>query len=178
MSALHTDRERAVLVPSQREWISVTALTAPTVFMATAEGLVCLDLIAVELAVNGEHQAGELTPPEAAYAADIMLQRGMDRSVIARRAGMDHRTLRAWFPTDDTPLCEALQRARTAAEWCQEMAKQLPAKPPIRCGTYRGAQRHRRRKEPCCEPCRLARNAADRHFRKHGTYSGAPEFPA
>ncbi|HZF92029.1 hypothetical protein [Streptomyces sp.] len=30
---------------------------------------------------------------------------------------------------------------------------------PIAHGTYRGARQHRYRKEPLCEPCRLAENA-------------------
>jgi len=34
------------------------------------------------------------------------------------------------------------------------------------CGTYSGAQRHMRRKEPLCDPCREARNAYQSALRK------------
>ena len=54
-----------------REWISVTTVAVPTVWLATADGLVLLDLLAIELAVNGLRTDGwRLTGPEAAYAAD------------------------------------------------------------------------------------------------------------
>ncbi|MFC8436540.1 hypothetical protein [Streptomyces sp. NPDC057253] len=162
----------------RRDWIRVTTLAVPTVWLASAEGLVCLDLVAVELAVNGlRAESWKLTGPEIAFAADVLLQRGTDRSVISRHLGIDRRTLRTWFPADTTALCEALTRVRTKAEWNQKMARRS-GKAPAECGTYYGAQRHKRRKEPLCPPCQEAKNAGDRHYRKHGTYKGAPSVPA
>ncbi|MCD7440288.1 hypothetical protein K4B79_18915 [Streptomyces lincolnensis] len=151
----------------------------PTVWLATADGLMLLDLLAIELAVNGLRTGDwKLTGPETAFAADTLLQRGTDRALISRRLGIDYRTLRIWFPADDTPLCEALSRVRTQAEWRQEKAQRQSAAPPAQCGTYQGARRHSRRKEPLCPPCREAKNAGDRHYREHGTYKGAPTVSA
>ena len=161
-----------------RDWIRVTTATAPTAWLATADGLVLLDLLAIELAVNGLRTDGwRLTGPETAYAADVLLQRGMDRMRIARLIGIDRRTLRSWFPTHDTPLAEALTRVLTQAEWSQVRAQRRDRKPPAQCGTYQAAQRHRSRREPLDEACRWARNAGDRHYREHGTYIGAPVYP-
>jgi hypothetical protein len=145
--------------------------------MATADGLVCLDLVAVELAANDLRQGWTLTSHEAAYAADFMFQRGVQYSVIAHRIGVSGDTLRKWFPTDDTPLNEALTRIRARSE-AQKLAAGGTKRPRARCGTYQGAQRHQRRQEPMCEPCREAKRAADRHYRQHGTYVGAPEVAA
>lgn len=159
----------------QRDWIPVTRLAVPTVWMATADGLVCLDLVAVEFAINGQRKGWTLTSFEAAYAADLLFQRGVDYSVIANRIGVSGETLRKWFPSDDTPLGEALSRVRTRLEASRAAAVQ---KGPIRCGTLPGYRRHRRRKEPRCEACWHARRAAERHFKEHGTYVGAPEVAA
>ncbi len=168
---------RGVPVGRHRGWIPVTTLSVPTVWMATAEGIVCLDLVAIELAVNNLRRAWTLTSHEAAYAADFMFQRGVQYSVIANRIGVSGDTLRRWFPTDDTPLNEALTRIRTRRE-AQQSAAARSSRPRARCGTYQGAQRHQRHKEPMCEPCREAKRAADRHYRQHGTYVGAPEIAA
>jgi hypothetical protein len=170
-------RHTGVPAGRQRDWIPVTTLSVPTVWMATAEGIVCLDLIAVELAVNGLRQ-GTLTSHEAAYAADYMFQHGMQHGLIATRTGVSGDTLRRWFPTETTPLREAFARIRSKAVIAAERLANLPAKAPARCGTYTAAQRHVRRKEPLDEPCRMAKRAADRHYRKHGTYVGCPEFPS
>ncbi|MFD5266718.1 hypothetical protein [Streptomyces sp. NPDC058335] len=163
-------------VGRQRDWIPVTTLAVPTVWMATASGIVSLDLVAVELAVNGRRKGWTLTPYEAAYAADLLLQRGVDYSVIALRVGASGTTLRKWFPTDDTPLSDALTRIRTRSEAAEAGAATNPRR--AKCGTYRGNQRHRKRGEPQCEPCLEARRAAERHYRQHGTYVGAPEVAA
>jgi hypothetical protein len=166
---------QGVPVGRHRGWIPVTTLSVPTVWMATAGGLVCLDLVAVELAVNNLRRGWTLTSHEAAYAADLMFRRGMQPGLIANRIGVSGATLRRWFPTDATPLPEALARIRPRTE-----AAQLGhmSRPQARCGTYRGAQRHQRRQEPMCEPCREAKRVADRHYRQHGTYVGAPEVAA
>ncbi|KJK40261.1 hypothetical protein UK15_07895 [Streptomyces variegatus] len=157
-----------------REWISVTTVAVPTVWLATADGLVLLDLLAIELTVNG-CRTGDwmLTGPEAAYAADVLLRLRTDRMRIAQLIGRDYRTLRNWFPTDDTPLAEALPRIGKRSALQIEAESARPAAP---CGSYYGAQRHKRRKEPLCGPCRWAKNAANRHYRRHGTYVGAPEY--
>lgn len=164
-----------VPVGRHREWIPITTLAVPSVWLATESGPVFLDLIAIERAVNGLRDGWTLTSHEAAYAADLMFQRGFLYSVIALRLGRSGETVRMWFPTDSTPLCEALTRIRNHSE-----ASILGAtkRPRAQCGTYQGSQRHRKRKEPQCEPCREARRAADRHYREHGTYAGAPTVAA
>lgn len=163
-------------VGRQRDWIPVTTLAVPTVWMATAEGLVCLDLVAVELAANGLRDGWTLTPPEAAYTADLLFQRGVRSGLISHRIGVSGTTLRKWFPTDDTPLSDALKQQRTRIEALQGMNEERSHQ--ARCGTYRGSQRHQRQGQPLCGPCREAKNLADRHYRKHGTYLGAPEVAA
>lgn len=40
---------------------------------------------------------------------------------------------------------------------------------PQPCGTYGASQRHRRRGEPMCEPCRAAYNAYMKQFRGRST---------
>ncbi|MGW6009664.1 hypothetical protein [Streptomyces sp. NPDC055210] len=167
-----------VPVGRERGWIPVTTLSVPTVWMATRDGLICLDLVAVELAVNGRRRGWKLTAPEAAYAADLLRRRDRDMapSAIANRIGIDYRALSAWFPNADTPLHDALTRARDRAEAVLETVKKIPPKPPAPCGTYQGAQRHKRRREPMDDLCRKAIRAAERHYRKHKTYIGAPVF--
>ncbi|MEU6535562.1 hypothetical protein [Streptomyces sp. NPDC047000] len=147
----------------------------PTVWLATAEGLVSLDLVAVELAVNGLRKGWTLTSHEAAYAAAYLFPRGVEYSVIANRVGVSGATLRRWFPADDTPLGEAMARIRTRQE-ALKVAVAKTVRPRVRCGTYQGARAHRRRKEPLDEACREALRVADRHYREHGTYIGAPEI--
>ncbi|MEU1141827.1 hypothetical protein ABZ392_33965 [Streptomyces sp. NPDC005885] len=168
---------RGVPVGRDRDWIPVTTLAVPTVWLATADGLVCLDLVAVELAANGLRDGWTLTSHEAAFTADLLLQRGIQPGVINRLIGVSGTTLRKWFPTDDTPLHEALARIRSRADagkLSAERARQNPAP----CGTYHGAQRHQKRNEPVCPSCREAKRAADQHYRKHGTYVGAPSVAA
>lgn len=167
-------RHTGVPAGRQREWIPVTTLSVPTVWMATADGLVCLDLVAVELAANGLRQGWTLTSHEAAFAADLMFQRGLQHGLIATRTGVSGDTIRRWFPTEETPLADALTRIRTRTPAPEETRK---AQSVPRCGTYGAAQRHVRRREPLDEPCRWAKAAADRHYRKHGTYVGAPNYP-
>lgn len=171
-------RHQGVPAGRQRDWIPVTTLSVPTVWMATAEGVVCLDLVAVELAANGLRQGWTLTSHEAAYAADLMFRHGMQHGLIATRTGVSGDTIRRWFPTDDTPLHEAFARIRSRTVVAAEQLAKLPRKPQARCGTYTAAQRHIRRKEPLDEPCRMAKRAGDRHYREHGTYVGCPEFSA
>ncbi|MFF9312196.1 hypothetical protein ACF1BS_14920 [Streptomyces sp. NPDC014748] len=163
-------------VPAGRQrdrWLPVSPLAVPTVWMATPEGLVCLDLIAVELAANGLRKGWTLTSDEARYTASLLLERGVPYSVVAQRVGASGATLREWFPEQACPVDERLARPR-------------PSKPkpepkpvlPVRCGTMRGYRQHQRRREPACGLCKAARRAADRHFRRHGTYVGAPEVAA
>lgn len=165
-----------VPVGRQRDWIPVTTLAVPTVWMATAEGLICIDLVAVELAVNGLRKGWTLSSDEAAYAADLLLQRGVDYSTIARRLGVSGTTMRKWFPTDTTPLCEALSQIRTRSEAAVAGGETKSNSRRARCGTYSGAQRHRRQGEPLDDLCRKAKRAADQHYKANKTYIGCPEF--
>ncbi|MEU4170976.1 hypothetical protein AB0F46_29365 [Streptomyces sp. NPDC026665] len=166
--------EQGVPVGRQREWISITSLAVPTVWMAGPDGLICLDLIAVELAANGLRSGWKLTPYEAAFGTDRLLQRGVERLTISKLLGPDYRTLRNWFPEDTTPLAQALALIHAQTEANRRKAERLEPRPVPRCGTYAGAKRHERQKEPMDDVCREAKRAADRYYRQHGTYVGAP----
>ncbi|MFC7909018.1 hypothetical protein [Streptomyces nigra] len=148
---------------STPEWVSVPNMTLPTVWMATPEGLVSVDLIAVELAMNGRRKGWTLSPDEARYAARVMLDKGISYSLISTRVGASTATLRAWFPGEIRP---------TAAHLAREGDRTLS---DAACGTVRGYRRHHRRQQTPCQPCKDANAAADLHYRKHGTYKGAPE---
>ncbi|MFJ8992665.1 hypothetical protein ACIRQH_19990 [Streptomyces sp. NPDC102279] len=178
MKPRNRERQYGSPLGRRRNWISVSPLAVPTVWMATPDGLICLDLIAVELAVNGLRKGWKLTSAEAAYATDLLLQRGVERLTISKLLGPDYRTLRSWFPKDDTPLGEALSRAQVSAEANPTVHKRPGRKPLACCGTYAAAMRHQKRKEPMDEPCRQAKRAADAFYRKHGTYVGFPGVAA
>lgn len=146
----------------QRDWIPVTTHAVPTVWMATPDGLVCIDLVAVELAANGLRKGWTLTPDEARYTASLLFERRLPYSVIAGRVGASGATLQAWFPEQ-------------TGSGARPDARRTTPKPDVECGTHRGYRRHHRRGEKACEPCKAAHTAADRHYRLHGTYIGAPE---
>ena len=124
---------------------------AEIVFAATPNGLVMIDTVAVNRAINGTPAA--LTPDEARMAAHLGIAGGLTHAVVAARVGVCERTLYRWFPTEK-------HRA------------------PIMCGTRRGYDRHARRKETRCEPCKAAYAAAQRHYRTHGTFVMTPEATA
>ncbi|WP_078878304.1 hypothetical protein [Streptomyces sp. NBRC 110035] len=150
--------------------ISITHVAAaPTVWMATSEGLVCLDLIAIERAANGGREGWTLTEDEAWYAASLLFERGVLYSVIARRLGINSAKIRAWFPDLAVPADECMSRTGT---------RKMPAGRTPVCGTRKGYGRHHRRGEAPCQPCKDANAVADRYYRKHGTYIGAPEVAA
>ncbi|MBK3631607.1 hypothetical protein JHN52_01250 [Streptomyces sp. MBT97] len=151
-----------VRIGRQRHWIRVTSISVPTVWMATAEGLVCLDLVAVELAANGLRKGWTLTPDEARYTARLLLDREVPYSIISQRVGANTETLRSWFPGEIAPASEQLARPQARPQ----------------CGTRRGTRRgyrwHRARLEPPCPDCLEGNRVADRHYKEHGTYVGAP----
>lgn len=159
-----------VPVGRQRDWIPVTTFAVPTVWMATADGLVCIDLIAVELAANGLRKGWSLTRDEARYTASLLFDRDVPYSVIAHRIGVNGTTLKTWFPEQAVPANQRLSRDNSN--------KRRKTKGPVKCGTRRGYHRHRSRQEPPCQPCRAANTAADRYYRRNGTYIGAPEVAA
>ncbi|MFD7884043.1 hypothetical protein ACFV3N_16590 [Streptomyces bauhiniae] len=166
-----------VPVGRHRDWIAITSLSVPTVWMATPDGIVCLDLVAVELAVNGRREGWTPSAHEAAYAASVLFARGVEYSVIAKRVGVSGATMRSWYPTDDTPLHEALSRIRVHVPGQSAvLAAPRPRKLP-QCGTYQGYRFHRRHGEAGCEECCAARRARDRYRRVHGTIAGAPNTP-
>ncbi|MFD4263795.1 hypothetical protein ACFWR9_40890 [Streptomyces sp. NPDC058534] len=140
------------------------APATPTFWLATSDGLVDIDAIAVERAMNGERKDWTLTEGEARYAAQIMFDQQVSYSVIAARLGRSTETLRRWFPGKVVPGSPALSRAGDRAE--------------IRCGTPQGYQAHHRRKETPCTLCKGANAAADRYYRLHGTRRGFPGIPA
>ncbi|MBP5930154.1 hypothetical protein F3K39_18985 [Streptomyces sp. LBUM 1479] len=151
-----------VPVGRQRDWIAVP-MGAPTVWMATPTGLVDLDLIAVELAINGLRDDWTLTPDEAFYAATVGFAHGLQYSVIAKRLGVSGTTMLKWFPGG---TAETAQNPRQAVRRTRQ---------PVTCGTEAGYRRHYRLKEPTCAPCRAAKAVARQHYLKHGTYVMTPE---
>ncbi|MBE4783956.1 hypothetical protein [Streptomyces caniscabiei] len=153
--------EPGVPVGRQRDWIAVP-MGAPTVWMATPSGLVDVDLIAVERAINGLRDGWTLTPDEAFYAATVGFAHGLTYSVIAKRLGVSGTTMLKWFP-GGTP--KAAQNPRQAPR---------RARQPVECGTDAGYRRHYRLKEPTCAPCRAAKAVSRQHYLKHGTYVMAP----
>jgi len=100
-----------VPVGRQRGWITVTDLAVPTVWAATRDGLVLLDLIAVELAANGRRKGWTLTRDEAHYTATLLFDRDLPYSVIAHRIGVSGSTLKAWFPEQAVPKEDHVARA-------------------------------------------------------------------
>ncbi|MEU0332182.1 hypothetical protein [Streptomyces sp. NPDC006193] len=161
-------RVNGVPTGRHRGWIPVQ-LAVPTVWMATPDGLVLLDLIAVELAANGLRKGWTLTSDEARYTASLLFERGLPYSVIANRVGVSGGTLKAWFPDKAVPA---------APELARDGGRKVKPSSDVRCGTRRGYGRHHRRGETPCQPCKDANAAADRFYRKHGTYIGAPEVAA
>ncbi|MGW3442219.1 hypothetical protein [Streptomyces sp. NPDC001076] len=139
-------------------------MTFPTVWMATAEGLVLLDLIAIERAMNGSRKGWTLDEEEARYAARVMLDRKVPYSVIATRVGVNTDKLRSWFPGEIEP----------AKAFMARRGPRSPRSAEASCGTRSGYTRHQRLGEKPCPPCREANTLADRHYRRHGTYKGAP----
>jgi hypothetical protein len=140
---------------------------APTVFVATPDGLAVVDTIAVERAVNGERKGWSLTRDEARIVADLILSRGLPPTLATVRAGVNWATLCEWFPDVVAPVPEG--KARPGE-------RRRPDRSPVKCGTRRGYDRHKRRKERVCERCRAAYALAYRYYRTHGTYIGAPEL--
>ncbi|MBQ0827658.1 hypothetical protein [Streptomyces tagetis] len=147
-----------------RDWIPVTTLAVPTVWMATSDGLVCIDLIAVERAINGTRRGWTLNADEARYAASLGFAAGLTYSLIGTRIGVSAQTMQSWFPELAAPKTERQARPRPRSR-----PEPVPRQ-PVRCGTRVAYQRHIRRGEPTCAPCRAAKSAADRYYRRHGTY--------
>lgn len=136
----------------------------PTIWLATPAGLVDIDTIAVERAMNGERQGWTLTDDEARYAARIMFEHKVPYSVVAARVGRSTGTLRGWFPEQVVPSNPALARPGYRTE--------------LVCGTPRGYRAHHRRKETPCGPCKGANAALDRYYRRNGTTVGFPGIGA
>lgn len=142
---------------------------APTVFVATSEGLAVVDTIAVERAINGGRKGWSLTTDEARIAADLILKHGLPPTAASVRAGVNWATLCAWFPDVVAPAPEGSARS-------SGRKRRRPDRSPVKCGTRRGYARHKRRKERVCERCRAAYALAYRYYRTNGTYIGAPEL--
>ncbi|MER8237439.1 hypothetical protein [Streptomyces sp. NPDC094049] len=136
--------------------IRLPRTAAPTVVMATREGLAVIDMIAVERAVTGQRHGARLTRDEAHYAASLLVDAGYVRKVVGPMVGVDPRTIAAWFPE---------QTASVRSE-------------PVTCGTTRGYRAHKSRGDAICRRCRAANAAADLHYRKTGTKVGAPAVAA
>ncbi|MFE6284396.1 hypothetical protein [Streptomyces sp. NPDC057877] len=157
--------EHGVPVGRQRDWIPVSSFPVPTVWLATPDGLVLLDMIAVELAVNGLRKGWTLTRDEKWFAARLMLDRKIPYSIISTRVGASSATLGDWFPGGIEPTVIRPDRGKKR--------RRKPTPSPL-CGTRSGHRRHIRRREHACQPCRDAKQLADRFYREHGTYVGAP----
>ncbi|MFJ6394042.1 hypothetical protein ACIQJT_41440 [Streptomyces sp. NPDC091972] len=141
---------------------------SPTVFVAFADGSVdAIDTVAVEQAVRGHRSGWTLTPSEIQYAAPFMFD-VVPYSVICSRLGISAKRLKALFP-EVGPIHESAARPGSRS-------KGTAPKGTAPCGTRRGYSAHRRKGEDACARCKSANTAADRHYRTHGTYAGAPEF--
>ena len=116
-----------------------------------------------------------LTADEARYAATLLFERGLPYSVVANRIGVSGATMQDWFPEQAVPSNERQARPRGTKR--EPRAPRQPRQ-PARCGTKAGYHAHYRRGEKPCDPCREAKTVAHRHYRKHGTYVGAPEVAA
>ena len=81
--------------------------------------------------------------------------------------GVSGAKLREWFPEQAVPLNPRLVRTGP---------RQTRPKDPPPCGSRRGYSWHRQHGETPCQLCREANSLADRYYRSHGTYIGAPEL--
>jgi hypothetical protein len=138
---------------------------APTVFVASADGAVSvIDTIAVDQAVRGKRHGWNLTIDEICYAVPFVVG-VLSYSVISSRLGISGQRLKELFP--ELALVD------------ERFSRPGPrTKQPAPCGTARGYRAHHRKGEKACRRCTDANSAADRHYRTHGTYVGAPEVAA
>lgn len=150
-----TEYERSIRLPQT---------ASPSIWLATADGLVFIDTIAIERAMNGDRKGWTLTADEARYAASIMFEHHIPYSIVAARVGRSTDTLRRWFPEKVAPTTPAMARAGARTE--------------IECGTPRGYRAHHRRKETPCARCKGANAAADRRYRLTGTTKVRSEVAA
>ncbi|MFE0654457.1 hypothetical protein ACFVZH_38600 [Streptomyces sp. NPDC059534] len=120
--------------------IRLPRMAAPTVFVSGRDGLAVIDTIAVERAVTGNRNDATLTTDEAQYAASLLLEAGIEYTLVAVQVGVDRRTLRGWFP---------------------EQTRTVRSTPPV-CGTPRGYKAHLRRGEIACTGCKAAAATARR----------------
>jgi len=145
--------------------IPLPQTTAATVWVSFPDGSVDpVDTVAVERAVRGDRTDWTLTPAAIQYAAPFMFDR-VPYSVVCSRLGISDTSLKKLFP-------EVGPRSERAARPGPR------AKRPAKCGTRRGYQAHKSRKEDACTRCKAANTAADRYYRLHDTYLGAPEAAA
>jgi hypothetical protein len=119
--------------------------------MAGPDGVAAIDTVAVERVITGQARGLILTWDERRYAAHLMLAH-LPYSLVARRLGVSAAALREWFPYLATTQPRT-HRSRRAV-----------------CGTLRGYRSHRYHREAACQACKAANAAADRHYRRHGTY--------
>jgi hypothetical protein len=126
--------------------------------MAGPDGVAAIDTIAVERVITGTARGLILTWDERRYAAHLMLA-NQPYTVIARHLGVSAATMREWFP--HLAVTQPLKRRTT------------PDARRTACGSLRGYRSHRYRRETACQPCKDANAAADRHYRRHGTYPDA-----
>lgn len=109
---------------------------APSIWLATPEGLVSIDTVAVERVINGDRTIC-LTRDEARYAAKLMADHGVSYPVIAARLGVCTMTVQRWLRVKRTSTRPGERAHRT-------------------CGTLSGYHRHRRHKKKICSACRAA----------------------
>ncbi|MDH6141117.1 hypothetical protein P3T35_003130 [Kitasatospora sp. GP30] len=94
--------------------------------------------------------------------------------VACRDEGRRLHAVGIWGGEDDTERTDAIaelgptQVEPSAADTVVETAKRTPRR-PVEHGTRPGYQRHRRRGEAACDPCRFANAAADRLLRTTGS---------
>lgn len=94
--------------------------------------------------------------------------------VACRDEGRRLRAAGIWGGEDDTERGDVLDELDQAQAAEPPKADAVPKAPtarrqPPEHGTRPGYQRHRRRGEAACEPCRIANSAADRRLRTTGS---------
>jgi hypothetical protein len=108
-------------------------ITPPTAEPTSDDGTI--DWIAVERAAEGTYAPSLLTPDEKRAAALLMLKAGYSELAAADRIGVEKRQISRW----------------------KNGAAGRPA--PYPCGTNAAYNRHTRRHEKPCQPCRDAHRA-------------------
>ncbi|MFE4613737.1 hypothetical protein ACFRK5_36155 [Streptomyces niveus] len=136
--------------PQQR--LRLPAETVPTIWLATPDGMVSIDTVAVRRAVAGDRRGWKLTDDEAQYTAEILFSHDVSLSVVAARVGRTPGLVRSWLP-GSAPVGTGK---------------------PVAHGTSAGYSQHVRAGEKACTECKAAeaKYRADRRTARTAQVSG------